>query len=481
MLDTLALKSNKTCPRYPTFSDAAIGSGQADLARTRPLAKERASGSRTANDPAKPSANRRSIARHSDQAEVRSAFGIDGPSGTLEPLSRLTMIAQEELTRFYNIVCHAGYELRLRNDTRSMIDGGSNPTSGSGLIERQSERSDGSQRPLEKHRDQRTERSRPPRAHAADRRALRTRCGSRPGAGTSAATCEVSVFDPAGNLVGSLELLPADLKQPVPVDRMTRALLRGVARAIEERLFRHQYRREWIVMVRPEEVPGSGVLLAVDRCQNVVAADRHARSVLAGIGALEAIAAGVGMSLWTLFEKDLALFRSKDRRDIPAQLMPAGTAETWSALITPPDSDLTPWRELDASLHTRPRLGEIGCIRQLTRTPVARGGLSPSVLRRVCEYIDANLETNIGLDAISKVAGLSRCHFVRAFRQSVGTTPHNFLMYRRFRKAVDFITSTDLSLAEIALAAGFSDQSHFSRRFRQYLGVSPSAFRRSQR
>ena len=187
------------------------------------------------------------------------------------------------------------------------------------------------------------------------------------------------------------------------------------------------------------------------------------------------------MSLWTLFEKDLAFFRSKDRRDIPAQLIPVGTGETWSALITPPDSDLTPWRELDVSLHTRPRLGEIGRIRQSTRAPVARGGLSPNVLRHVYEYIDANLETNIGLDAISKVAGLSRCHFVRAFRQSVGTTPHNFLMYRRFCKAVDFITSTDLPLAEIALAAGFSDQSHFSRRFRQYLGVSPSAFRRSQR
>jgi predicted ATPase/DNA-binding winged helix-turn-helix (wHTH) protein/AraC-like DNA-binding protein len=84
-------------------------------------------------------------------------------------------------------------------------------------------------------------------------------------------------------------------------------------------------------------------------------------------------------------------------------------------------------------------------------------------------------------ELLSKVAGLSRCHFVRAFRQSVGATPHNFLIYRRFRKAVDFITGTDLPLAEIALAAGFADQSHFSRRFRQYLGVSPSSFRRSHR
>jgi hypothetical protein len=181
-----------------------------------------------------------------------------------------------------------------------------------------------------------------------------------------------------------------------------------------------EYRREWIVMVRPEEAPGSGVLFAVDCDQNILAADRHARGILTGNSALDAIAHGVRMNLWTLFEKDLALFRSKDRRDIPAQLIPTGTAETWSALITPPDNDLTPWQELDASLHTRPRLGEMGCIRQLTGAPVARGGLSPNVLRRVREYIDANLEANIGLEAMSKVAGLSRCHFVRAFRQSVG-------------------------------------------------------------
>jgi AraC-like DNA-binding protein len=90
--------------------------------------------------------------------------------------------------------------------------------------------------------------------------------------------------------------------------------------------------------------------------------------------------------------------------------------------------------------------GRSGFIRQLTSAPVARGGLSPSVLRRVREYIDANLEANIGLDAISKVAGLSGCHFVRAFRQSVGTTPHNFLMYRRFCKAIEFISSTTYHL-----------------------------------
>jgi AraC-like DNA-binding protein len=399
-----------------------MGLRPADLARTPPLAKEQSAEPRTANDPPKISANRRSIARPSDQAAGSAPLRIDAPSDTLEALSKLTMAVHEELAGFYNIVCHAGYELRLRGDKEFVIDRRSNPAGDCGLTKRQWERSDDSPRPPVKQKYQRTERPRPPGTHVLGRRAVQTRCGSRDRAATSAVTCEVSVFDPAGNFVGFLELLPTDTKQPVPVDRMTRALVQAAAQAIEERLFRDQYRREWIVMVRSEEIPGSGVLFAVDRHQNIVAADRHARSVLTANSAPEAIAHGVRISLWTLFEKDLALFRGKDRRDIPAQLIPTGTAETWSALITPPDSDLTPWQD-DADLHTRPQLGAMGCTRQLTSAPVARGGLSPSVLRRGREYIDANLEANVGLDAMSKVAGLSRCHFVCAFRQSVGTTP----------------------------------------------------------
>jgi AraC-like DNA-binding protein len=467
MLDTLTHSPNRTRSRYPTFADATTGSRLASLARMK--------------ESAKLSPNRRSIAGNGDQTVLRPPLGVDGACDSLEPLSKLTMVAHEELTRLYNIVYHAGYELRLRNDNKFVIDHHSN-LAARHLIERRSKQNDDSARPVEQQKCEMTERGRSLDAHVPDHHPVQAHSGSRCRVGTSAANCEVSVFDPAGNLIGTLEILSIDPERPVPLDGMTRALLLAAARSIEERLFRDQYRREWIVMASPDESPGSAVLFALDRNQNIVAADRCARSSLIGSSdAREAIGREGSVSFWTLFEKDLVLFRSKDRRDVPTQLIPVGTAETWSALITPPDGDLAPWRELDANLHTRPRIGEIGFIRQLTSAPVARGGLSPSVLRRVREYIDANLEANIGLDAIAKVAGLSRCHFVRAFRQSVGTTPHNFLMYRRFCKATEFITGTDLPLAEIALAAGFSDQSHFSRRFRQYLGVSPSAFRRSQR
>jgi Helix-turn-helix domain/GAF domain len=75
----------------------------------------------------------------------------------------------------------------------------------------------------------------------------------------------------------------------------------------------------------------------------------------------------------------------------------------------------------------------------------------------------------------------------QAFRRArcglgaLGVTPGHYLLQRRIERARDLLTSTDLSMSEIAFAAGFSDQSHFARRFRELVGVSPSAFKWSKR
>jgi AraC family transcriptional regulator len=101
--------------------------------------------------------------------------------------------------------------------------------------------------------------------------------------------------------------------------------------------------------------------------------------------------------------------------------------------------------------------------------------------RRVREYIDGRLGDNISLDALAEVAELSRCHFARAFKQSVGTSPHAFVMQRRLERAEHLLAETDLSLCQVALDSGFSDQSHFSSCFRRSFGESPRSFRRSRR
>jgi transcriptional regulator GlxA family with amidase domain len=108
---------------------------------------------------------------------------------------------------------------------------------------------------------------------------------------------------------------------------------------------------------------------------------------------------------------------------------------------------------------------------------VARGGLSPGSRRRVREYIDANLEESISIERLATLVGLSRCHFARAFKQSEGVTPHHFLFVCRVRRAQELLVKTDWPLSQIAIASGFSDQSHCSRRFRELVGLTPKKYR----
>jgi AraC-like DNA-binding protein len=109
--------------------------------------------------------------------------------------------------------------------------------------------------------------------------------------------------------------------------------------------------------------------------------------------------------------------------------------------------------------------------------PQFRGGLPPSVLRRVREYIEAHLENNVSLEVLAGIAGLSISYFARAFKQSQGMAPHDYLMRRRLHRAIDLLAGTDLPLSAIAHGLGFSDQSHFARRFRQHFGLTPSRYR----
>jgi transcriptional regulator GlxA family with amidase domain len=113
--------------------------------------------------------------------------------------------------------------------------------------------------------------------------------------------------------------------------------------------------------------------------------------------------------------------------------------------------------------------------------PRVRGGLPPRALRRVREYIEANLEENISIQVLAGIAGLSMYHFARAFKQSEGVTPHDYLVQCRVRRAQELLSGTDLPMSEIALASGFSDQSHCARRFREHVGVTPSTYRWSAR
>jgi AraC-like DNA-binding protein len=107
----------------------------------------------------------------------------------------------------------------------------------------------------------------------------------------------------------------------------------------------------------------------------------------------------------------------------------------------------------------------------------ARGGLAPSVLRTVRSYIEDHLTEGADLDSLARIAGVSCCHFSRAFKRSTGMPAHHYLITRRISAAIALIRETDRALSDISLEVGFADQSHFSRTFVQLTGLTPGDFR----
>jgi transcriptional regulator GlxA family with amidase domain len=97
------------------------------------------------------------------------------------------------------------------------------------------------------------------------------------------------------------------------------------------------------------------------------------------------------------------------------------------------------------------------------------------------EFIEANLDMPLTVIDMAAYTGLSASHFSRAFRATLKMSPHAYLMTRRLTRAQQLLTSSNVSLAEIALMTGFADQSHLCRRFRETIGVPPSVFRRQYR
>jgi AraC family transcriptional regulator len=150
------------------------------------------------------------------------------------------------------------------------------------------------------------------------------------------------------------------------------------------------------------------------------------------------------------------------------------------------------FRALKESLHDE-RNNAAECLRRVeavlegthgaaasAAAPVARQGLAPWQLRRVVAYIDANLETPIQNKDLAAIARLSVFHFNVVFRNSVGDSPHGYIIRRRMERAQGLMLSTEKSLSEIAAECGLADQAHLTRLFRRVVGESPAAWRRAR-
>jgi len=113
--------------------------------------------------------------------------------------------------------------------------------------------------------------------------------------------------------------------------------------------------------------------------------------------------------------------------------------------------------------------------------PQGRGGLSGHQIRRVSSYVTDHLDGVLLLDDLAREAGVSRFHFARMFKATIGQTPHRWITARRIEAAKALLRATDKPIAAIAADTGFGSQSHFGQAFRRATGETPGAWRRRTR
>lgn len=193
---------------------------------------------------------------------------------------------------------------------------------------------------------------------------------------------------------------------------------------------------------------------------------------------------------------------------LPPQLFPAGFADTAPDGVADPAPAATligaadPWlghyvNLLLAEVESCSRLGtlessaflqETGPLvvqhliaasrRAPPRRPSRVSPLRPALLSRIEQFVDERLSADIPLEQLAAIASLSVDHFVRAFDQAIGMTPHHYLVERRLERSRALLRDSSLAVGEIAQACGFSSPTHFSVMFHRRYGISPSRYRR---
>lgn len=106
--------------------------------------------------------------------------------------------------------------------------------------------------------------------------------------------------------------------------------------------------------------------------------------------------------------------------------------------------------------------------------------ISAISLQQILPYIEAHLDQRITLSEVAGRCAMSTFAFSRAFKKELGVTFQDYLIRLRIDRAQQLLSNPQLSVTDVASAAGFGDLSHFTRTFRRHVGTSPSSFRKEQ-
>lgn len=287
---------------------------------------------------------------------------------------------------------------------------------------------------------------------------------------------DAPIYGADGGLLATLEVTSSDCDRSDASTKLLGALLEAAARAITERWFRLVHRRDWVIAAMRRKAPDTCILVALDREQRLLGADRRARELLAASGRKF----HQSMLLTELFQPIRGLMRRRGCHDVSTTLFTPGDGDPWIALITPPDIGAAEsCHDTRVVLHARPRLDSLGHLWAVSTVGRHQPGLSRESRKLIEEYIDTHLDTALELDKLAALVRLSPSYFTRSFYKSFGSTPHRYVVHCRVLRAQELLVSTRLPLTEIALAVGFADQSHFCRRFTEVVGKTPGAFRAS--